>query len=85
MALPEDVDVIVSEWMGTFLIFESMLQSVLVARDRFLKRMPVSIFVGGLAWLYWYRRGECARVCVCVAGWGSRSKIEPRSGHGRTT
>lgn len=26
-----------SEWMGYFLLFESMLDTVLVARDRFLK------------------------------------------------
>lgn len=31
------VDVIVSEWMGYALLYESMLDSVLVARDRFLK------------------------------------------------
>lgn len=31
------VDVIVSEWMGYMLLRESMLDSVLVARDRFLK------------------------------------------------
>ncbi|EPZ34592.1 S-adenosyl-L-methionine-dependent methyltransferase [Rozella allomycis CSF55] len=30
------VDIIVSEWMGYFLLYESMLNSVLVARDRFL-------------------------------------------------
>lgn len=36
--LPEMVDVIVSEWMGSFAIFESMIESVLVARDRFLKQ-----------------------------------------------
>ncbi|WWD20249.1 hypothetical protein CI109_104725 [Kwoniella shandongensis] len=30
------VDVIVSEWMGYMLLYESMLDSVLVARDRFL-------------------------------------------------
>lgn len=37
--LPEDVkvDVIISEWMGYALLYESMLDSVLVARDRFLK------------------------------------------------
>ena len=35
--VPEKVDVIVSEWMGCFLLFESMLESVLLARDRFLK------------------------------------------------
>ncbi|KAL8270247.1 hypothetical protein Esti_005806 [Eimeria stiedai] len=34
------VDVIVSEWMGFYLLHESMLQSVLHARDTFLK--PVS-------------------------------------------
>lgn len=31
------VDVIISEWMGHALLYESMLDSVLVARDRFLK------------------------------------------------
>lgn len=33
----EHVDIIISEWMGYALIYESMLDSVLVARDRFLK------------------------------------------------
>ena len=31
------MDVLVSEWMGYALLFESMLDSVLVARDRFLR------------------------------------------------
>ena len=31
------VDVIVSEWMGYCLLFESMLNSVIYARDRWLK------------------------------------------------
>ena len=35
--VPEKVDLIVSEWMGCFLVFESMLESVLFARDRYLK------------------------------------------------
>ncbi|CAM9397452.1 unnamed protein product [Ectocarpus sp. 8 AP-2014] len=35
--LPEKVDVIVSEWMGYFLLRESMLDSVVVARDKWLK------------------------------------------------
>ncbi len=30
-------DIIVSEWMGYFLLFESMLDTVLYARDRWLK------------------------------------------------
>ncbi|XP_035207274.1 protein arginine N-methyltransferase 3-like isoform X2 [Stegodyphus dumicola] len=35
--LPEEkVDIIVSEWMGYFLLFEGMLDSVLFARDKFL-------------------------------------------------
>uniref|UniRef100_A0A4W4HSB4 Protein arginine N-methyltransferase 3 n=1 Tax=Electrophorus electricus TaxID=8005 RepID=A0A4W4HSB4_ELEEL len=35
--LPVDkVDIIISEWMGYFLLFESMLDSVLYARDRYL-------------------------------------------------
>ena len=35
--IPEKVDIIISEWMGYFLLRESMLDSVIVARDRFLK------------------------------------------------
>lgn len=31
------VDIIVSEWMGFYLVHEGMLDSVLLARDRFLK------------------------------------------------
>ena len=34
--IPEKVDVIVSEWMGYALLFESMLPSVVDARDRYL-------------------------------------------------
>jgi len=33
----EKFDVIVSEWMGYFLLFEGMLDSVLAARDKYLK------------------------------------------------
>lgn len=33
----EKVDIIISEWMGYALLYESMLDSVLVARDRFLR------------------------------------------------
>ncbi|XP_056616325.1 protein arginine N-methyltransferase 3 [Triplophysa dalaica] len=32
----EKVDIIISEWMGYFLLFESMLDSVIYARDRYL-------------------------------------------------
>lgn len=33
-----EVDVIVSEWMGYFLVYENMLKTVLIARDRWLKK-----------------------------------------------
>lgn len=36
--IPEKCDIIISEWMGYFLLFESMLPSVLLARDRYLKK-----------------------------------------------
>lgn len=38
VVLPFDkVDIIISEWMGYFLLFESMLDTVLLARDKYLK------------------------------------------------
>jgi len=40
ISLPDDVehvDIIISEWMGYALLYESMLDSVLKARDKFLK------------------------------------------------
>jgi protein arginine N-methyltransferase 3 len=38
VVLPVDkVDIIVSEWMGYFLLYEAMLDSVLWARDKYLK------------------------------------------------
>ena len=33
----DGVDIIISEWMGYFLLYESMLDSVVVARDRWLR------------------------------------------------
>uniref|UniRef100_A0A3Q2YKS9 Protein arginine methyltransferase 2 n=1 Tax=Hippocampus comes TaxID=109280 RepID=A0A3Q2YKS9_HIPCM len=41
--LPEQVDVLVSEWMGNCLLFEFMVESVLLARDRWLRE-------GGMMW-----------------------------------
>ncbi len=32
------VDIIISEWMGYFLLYESMLDTVLYCRDKWLKR-----------------------------------------------
>ena len=36
--LPEKVDLIVSEWMGYFLLREAMFDSVIFARDKWLAR-----------------------------------------------
>ena len=50
----EKVDIIISEWMGYFLLYESMLDSVLWARDRYLapggKMLPdrAQLFVAAL-------------------------------------
>eukprot|EP01132_Coremiostelium_polycephalum_P009749 gene9749-11974_t len=41
LTFPEYCDIIVSEWMGSFLIFESMLESVIYARDHLLKENGV--------------------------------------------
>lgn len=35
--LPEKVDVVISEWMGYALLYESMLPSVIFARNKFMK------------------------------------------------
>lgn len=47
------VDIIISEWMGYFLLFESMLDTVLAARDKYLQ--PDGILMPD-------------RVCLCMAG-----------------
>ena len=33
----EKIDIIISEWMGYFLLNESMLDCILIARDKYLK------------------------------------------------
>nr|XP_023022687.1 probable protein arginine N-methyltransferase 6.1 [Leptinotarsa decemlineata] len=42
--LPEKVDIIVSEWMGFYLLHEAMLDSVIVARDKFLKQDGICLW-----------------------------------------
>eukprot|EP00638_Chattonella_subsalsa_P005239 CAMPEP_0117765180 /NCGR_PEP_ID=MMETSP0947-20121206/19936_1 /TAXON_ID=44440 /ORGANISM="Chattonella subsalsa, Strain CCMP2191" /LENGTH=407 /DNA_ID=CAMNT_0005587741 /DNA_START=71 /DNA_END=1294 /DNA_ORIENTATION=- len=49
--LPEKVDIIISEWMGYFLLRESMLDSVLKARDKFLN--PGGYMFPSHATMYW--------------------------------
>ncbi|KAM9970177.1 hypothetical protein ACTFIR_002024 [Dictyostelium discoideum] len=50
IAFPEYVDVIVSEWQGAFLIFESMIESVIYARDNLMK--PGGIILPSKASIY---------------------------------
>ncbi|XP_024946605.1 protein arginine N-methyltransferase 6 [Cephus cinctus] len=46
----EKVDILVSEWMGFYLVHEGMLNSVIVARDRYLK--PEGFMFPSIAKLY---------------------------------
>ncbi|KAL5144099.1 putative protein arginine N-methyltransferase 6 [Glycine soja] len=48
--IDEEVDVIISEWMGYMLLYESMLGSVINARDRWLK--PGGLILPSSATLY---------------------------------
>ncbi|KAI3796405.1 hypothetical protein L1987_39075 [Smallanthus sonchifolius] len=48
--IDEEVDVIISEWMGYMLLYESMLGSVIVARDRWLR--PGGLILPSNAVLY---------------------------------
>ncbi|KAK5579288.1 hypothetical protein RB653_008969 [Dictyostelium firmibasis] len=50
ISFPEYVDVIVSEWQGSFLIFESMIESVIYARDNLMK--PGGIILPSKACIY---------------------------------
>ena len=51
---PHSVDVLLSEWMGYCLLYESMLSSVLFARDRWLKPggaiLPDTATIVSLLW-----------------------------------
>ena len=49
----EKVDIIISEWMGYFLLYESMLDTVLFARDKWLNSDGLML---------------PDRVCLCMAG-----------------
>ncbi|XP_025423173.1 protein arginine N-methyltransferase 1-like [Sipha flava] len=51
----EKVDAIVSEWMGYFLLFESMLDSLIFARDKYLNKNGImlpnecNLFISGIS------------------------------------
>ncbi|KAI3781888.1 hypothetical protein L2E82_11916 [Cichorium intybus] len=57
ITLPEKVDVIISEWMGYFLLRESMFDSVICARDRWLKPNGVMYPSHARMWLAPIRSG----------------------------
>lgn len=65
LTLPTKVDVLVSEWMGNCLLFEYMLESVLLARDRWLKK-------GGMMW----PSSACLTIVPCQAFSDYRQKVE---------
>lgn len=46
----KEFDIIISEWMGYFLLYESMLDTVLLARDKYLK--PGGLIFPDVATLY---------------------------------
>jgi hypothetical protein len=51
--LPVDqVDIIVSEWMGVYLVHESMLQSIIYARDKYLRKDGLGLLYPSIAYLY---------------------------------
>ncbi|PNX59577.1 putative protein arginine N-methyltransferase 6-like protein, partial [Trifolium pratense] len=50
LQLSEKVDVIISNWMGYMLLQESMLGSVIIARDRWLK--PGGLMLPSYATVY---------------------------------
>ncbi|XP_019432103.1 PREDICTED: protein arginine N-methyltransferase PRMT10-like [Lupinus angustifolius] len=57
ISLPEKVDVIISEWMGYFLLRESMFDSVICARDRWLKPTGVMYPSHARMWMAPIRTG----------------------------
>lgn len=61
----EKVDVIVSEWMGYFLLFESMLDTVLLARDKWLKSTGC-VYPD--------------RCTLCLAALGNSTKVQQKLG-----
>lgn len=85
VTLPEKVDVIVSEWMGYLLVRESMLDSVLAARDAWLKP-------GGSLWPSSARlflaparshlaAARSAEFAASMAGWGAfQGEVDARYG-----
>ena len=67
--LPEKVDIIISEWMGYFLIYESMLDTVLYARDKWLVMTLPTYLVVVLLLLLLLLLGVAAAAVVVLWVW----------------
>ncbi|KAG0581166.1 hypothetical protein M758_4G233000 [Ceratodon purpureus] len=65
----EKVDVIVSEWMGYMLLYESMLGSVIYARDRWLK--TGGLMLPSFATLYMAPVTNAEKYSECIDFWRS--------------
>ncbi|KAI4385805.1 hypothetical protein MLD38_003798 [Melastoma candidum] len=65
--IDEEVDVIISEWMGYMLLYESMLGSVITARDRWLK--PGGLILPSHATLYMTPITNTDRYAASVDFW----------------
>ncbi|GMG98929.1 hypothetical protein Nepgr_000769 [Nepenthes gracilis] len=65
--IDEEVDVIISEWMGYMLLYESMLGSVIFARDRWLK--PGGLILPSNATLYMAPVTHPDRYSACIDFW----------------
>ncbi|KMZ75088.1 putative Protein arginine n-methyltransferase [Zostera marina] len=67
VSINEKVDVIVSEWMGYMLLYESMLGSVITARNRWLK--PGGLILPSHATLYMAPVTNSPRYCESIDFW----------------
>ena len=62
------VDIIISEWMGYALLYESMLDTVLVARDKWLAPDGI-IMPDKVVSAYRFRLRARAECVMCLADW----------------
>ena len=60
------MDIIISEWMGYFLLYESMLDTVLYARDKWLVRSISRQHDNHAADVFLLWRLPCLLVCLCM-------------------
>lgn len=67
LQIEDEVDVIVSEWMGYMLLYESMLGSVIYARDRWLK--PGGLMLPSFATLYMAPVTNSEKYSECIDFW----------------